>query len=1611
MDPDDIVKFEIAIPGSLYDISSDPQSKLMEIANMLNEDYPEIDMVKLAENLKSEVVKKGKGIQIKFTISTKEEKELLDYFIGDLAGFAEQYYADPLDPSEKARAKRAFEAGYNALEKLRDFTPPDTVPDDISSIDTPTNVVDDVPFTDDDVAEVTNDYVKENWNKQKTTADGVVMRINDNNELEVLVVKRKRGPHRGDWALPGGIQDDKTMQLFAEAELRWNSGTNDMTKSNDYIFGNLKGDVTAGINNIDKVALTTEFTALKELYEEVGLDTKEVFTTNKPLTPKYNRFDWDARATKGVVVGGSFVFVHDNDWQPKAGDDALNAEWKTVKSILDGDTKLAFGHNEWITQVLENRQLIKDVGIDKVFDDNVKYIYGMTKPENTLGNYRDVMDQLRVINKNNKSKITELIEAANKVRVTKGMEEIPLDRSNIQGSAESVIKNMRLGYGDPAQIQRYMQPEHFLKDITSKYQINFNTSVADYNGEELLEQINDIYSRTNPNDPTVFTMEDLINGNEKLVGLEYKGLEANLSEQGIDNVARQMQEKMLQSVEERMVYLHRLGFEDDVILDELRTIYKENIDTEKFVDYLRDLIRDGQENVKFNQRPVTSQIKSGLRGLELTWSNQRNVFDVLEVDAQKTIIEYLKTDTQLNFLDDVFTGNKFMTMEPLEFWSKYGGITDRSLDQRSTYVKDGVLHFQTNHGTPGPNENVLNFIKTVENKYKDQTNIQSIAQELKADRPIFFDETLKFVDPTSGRTGLIGPVLYTTTNPFIGAGYAKQSNDSMTPDTIKYLIEEDLHRFFRVFRDTNPEILEDVVNIAKENGILIDVIRNKSDGSIANLRGVSNIDQYKSLSTANIANIQGSVNEENVLKINQSTLPGQGDIKLQNFWRQVLDEFDENWFVKDLQNGTRFIKGMPHPEFKDYNSEIPKLREEMIPYVALQKTRVIPGAENKANLENYFTNKRKFDPDFIPNFGFILGSGGILPNLLSDLNQSDENWNYILQQIQKNAPVIGFEDQQSYRYVADILDNNHQYFNFSLSGDLQIMSDYIKASLAIDDKDYVTAAKYLGLEFLDGDWTPIADQINETLKNNIDVHFTNNLKSGNIRKVGSSVYKIQNDIKVLLRPEDVTEWDNNFKNKTRIEKFNNFYKANNLPTIVTPENANAFIDTVQSYDLSGTSNASWDKLKVDQKIYTMAGNNGYEVVLSTGGGRVDTMPHWVVGIIDPSNKLQTNQPKTLDVEIKNWAFLTEDDAEIFYELGRKNVDDLTDADLQLMSKYINPDNLVDINVSEEQLINFDKINKEKGIFWNDMIGKLENANTENLSVKILINQLEFQNLHIAHQLGQVPKEAVAASGNSLLLLLAQAPEPVKAKFYTGAVNTLGILNQYAKPAAANTLKYGGKAMDKFDKWVLGPAAIDILASRISGSGSQYETIGGALADTMARYEDETPDSVIEMLYGNKNNPEAKNLAGVNIAYPVTQSIEYGKDKFKEYVYDNNVFGIKSIVNFIKPKAIEALKTVTDKAGLNDWVYNVKRDMIVEMIMKENNIPYTKNNIDLYTKNYEEQNPREVDRFGNELPDNYDYSWVSSIPETYLARDFRVDERIRTGDRYTGSGGGGGQKKL
>jgi GNAT superfamily N-acetyltransferase len=111
-------------------------------------------MIEVAKNIETNYVKRGKGYQIIYTVSTEQEKAILSDYIRDLADLAKDYYDDDVAEFSKSTLKRAAEAGNKAWEELFGFEPTITntvpeeelkkAPNDISTTDTPTNVVDDV---------------------------------------------------------------------------------------------------------------------------------------------------------------------------------------------------------------------------------------------------------------------------------------------------------------------------------------------------------------------------------------------------------------------------------------------------------------------------------------------------------------------------------------------------------------------------------------------------------------------------------------------------------------------------------------------------------------------------------------------------------------------------------------------------------------------------------------------------------------------------------------------------------------------------------------------------------------------------------------------------------------------------------------------------------------------------------------------------------------------------------------------------------------------------------------------------------------------------------------------------------------------------------------------------------------------------------------------------------------------------------------------------------------------------------------------------------------------------------------------------------------------------
>lgn len=140
-----------------------------------------------------------------------------------------------------------------------------------------------------------NNYCYE-YPRPAVTADIVVIKTTDNRQ-EVLLIERKHPPFEGMWALPGGFL------------------------------------------NMDE---TLEQAASRELLEETGITgiKLEQFHT-------FSKVDRDPRhrTITTVFIG----YTNENTPQPKAGDDAANAQWFP----LDDLPPLAFDHEEVMEKVKE----------------------------------------------------------------------------------------------------------------------------------------------------------------------------------------------------------------------------------------------------------------------------------------------------------------------------------------------------------------------------------------------------------------------------------------------------------------------------------------------------------------------------------------------------------------------------------------------------------------------------------------------------------------------------------------------------------------------------------------------------------------------------------------------------------------------------------------------------------------------------------------------------------------------------------------------------------------------------------------------------------------------------------------------------------------------------------------------------------------------------------------------------------------------------------------------------------------------------------------------------------------------------------------------------------
>jgi 8-oxo-dGTP diphosphatase len=98
-------------------------------------------------------------------------------------------------------------------------------------------------------------YDATRYERPSVTVDVVIFTLIER-ELNVLLVRRKRWPHEGMWALPGGfVEIDESLETAARRELEEETGVRDIYIEQLYTFGDPKRDPRTRVISVAYIAL------------------------------------------------------------------------------------------------------------------------------------------------------------------------------------------------------------------------------------------------------------------------------------------------------------------------------------------------------------------------------------------------------------------------------------------------------------------------------------------------------------------------------------------------------------------------------------------------------------------------------------------------------------------------------------------------------------------------------------------------------------------------------------------------------------------------------------------------------------------------------------------------------------------------------------------------------------------------------------------------------------------------------------------------------------------------------------------------------------------------------------------------------------------------------------------------------------------------------------------------------------------------------------------------------------------------------------------------------------------------------------------------------------
>ena len=118
------------------------------------------------------------------------------------------------------------------------------------------------------MGEAAEAYDASRYDRPSVTVDLVIFAL-QNRELHVLLVRRKRWPYEGRWALPGGfVNIDESLEQAARRELEEETGVRDIYLEQLYTFGEPQRDPRTRVISVAYIALVSADTQSLRISEE-----------------------------------------------------------------------------------------------------------------------------------------------------------------------------------------------------------------------------------------------------------------------------------------------------------------------------------------------------------------------------------------------------------------------------------------------------------------------------------------------------------------------------------------------------------------------------------------------------------------------------------------------------------------------------------------------------------------------------------------------------------------------------------------------------------------------------------------------------------------------------------------------------------------------------------------------------------------------------------------------------------------------------------------------------------------------------------------------------------------------------------------------------------------------------------------------------------------------------------------------------------------------------------------------------------------------------------------------------------------------------------------------